>query len=337
MSAWEEYKQEARKYLFRYLLNKNFFIFLFFLALAYIFWLLMTLNESYDSDVDVQVTIVNVPDNVVLLSSETETISVSINDKGFTLMGYKYGDVLKPIKLDFKTYRKDLNNVVISAEEIQQLVYQQLSASSKIVSIKPEKVTFYYNYGLSKRVPVRYRGRIDPEGLYFVSKVIYSPDSVDVYSTEEKLDSISVVYTEVMAYSDFHDTLTVKSPLMKNVGMKCVPDEVTISFITDILMEASVTDIPITGIHVPDGKIIRTFPSKATVKFVAGMTVVKELSADDFTVVVDYRDVANGDNTDKCTLYLTAWPENLSKVSLSFSQVDYIIEDVNYEEEGQDE
>ena len=74
--------------------NKEFLVFLFFLALSGIFWLLMTLNETFENEVKIPVKIVNIPKNVVLTSDEMDTISVVLRDKGLTLLGYQYGRAL---------------------------------------------------------------------------------------------------------------------------------------------------------------------------------------------------------------------------------------------------
>ena len=110
---------------------------------------------------------------------------------------------------------------------------------------------FYYNYGSKNQVPVRWSGHVVPEELYFISRVSYSPDSVTIFASEEKLDSISMVYTEQLNYANFRDTLTVDCNLAKLKGVKTVPDHVRISFYTDVLTEERISGIPIVGINLP--------------------------------------------------------------------------------------
>ena len=57
-----------RNFLFSWL-NKEFLVFLFFLLLSGIFWLLMTLNETYEKEYYVAVRLSNVPKNIVLTSN----------------------------------------------------------------------------------------------------------------------------------------------------------------------------------------------------------------------------------------------------------------------------
>ena len=84
--------------------NKEFLLFLFFLALSGVFWLFMTLNETYEKEFSIPVTITNIPQNVVLTSDETDTLRVTIRDKGITLATYMYVDGLKNIMLNFSSH-----------------------------------------------------------------------------------------------------------------------------------------------------------------------------------------------------------------------------------------
>ena len=97
---------KVRNFLFS-TVNGEFLIFLFFLCLSGIFWLLMTLNITYEREFKVPVRIVNVPENVVLTSDETDTIRVVLRDKGLVLVRYYYGTGLKPLDLNFKSYARD--------------------------------------------------------------------------------------------------------------------------------------------------------------------------------------------------------------------------------------
>ena len=275
--------------------NKEFLIFLSFLALSGVFWLFMTLNETYEREFSIPVTVTNVPKNVVLTSDETDTVRMTIRDKGITLVTYMYGNGLRNIRINFNTYARNNGTGIISAGELQKLAYQQLASGSQITSVKPDKMEYYFNYGAKKRVPVRWSGRVIPDELFFISRVQYWPDSVDVYASKEKLDSISTMYTEQLNYVNFRDTLFVNVHLSQ-------------------------------GINMPPGKVLRTFPSRVTVHFVAGASVYKNLTYEDFTVVADYKEM-KASPSEKCRIYLKKAPPGISRARLSIDAVDYLIEE----------
>ena len=305
--------------------SKEFLSFLFFLALSGIFWLSLTLNDTYEREFDIPVSVVGVPKNAVLTSDEVDTVRVTIRDKGIILVAYQFSEAVKHIELPFRNYTHNNGTGIIPASEIQKRIYQRLSSTSKITAIKPEKMEFYYNYGSKKQVPVRWSGRIIPEELYFISRVVYEPDSVTIFASDDKLDSISMVYTEQLNYANFRDTLTVNCNLAKLKGVKTVPDHVRIRFYTDVLTEERISGIPIVGVNMPEGKVLRTFPAKTSVSFVAGVSVYRNLKPEDFTVIVDYDEIRRNPS-EKCRIYLKNVPSGISRAKLETNMVDYLIE-----------
>lgn len=305
--------------------NKEVLLFVFFLAISGIFWLMLTLNETYEKEFSIPISVTGIPKNAMLTSEETDTVRVTIRDKGIMLMTYLYGEGLKKLKVNFRTYSRNNGQGIVPAQDIQKLVYQQLTASSKITAVKPERLEFFYNYGAKKVVPIRWSGRVIPEELYFISRVEYSPDSVTIYASEEKLDSISMIYTEQLNYANFRDTLVADCEVMKIKGVKTVPDHIRVTFFTDLLTEERIEGIPIQGINMPDGQVLRTFPAKASVKFVTGASVYRNLRPEDFTVVADYNELKKHPS-EKCRIYLKDVPRGISRARLESSLVDYLIE-----------
>ncbi len=319
-NAW----QIVRSFLFTKT-SKEFLIFLFFLGLSGIFWLSLTLNETYEREFSVPVSVVGVPPNAVLTSDEVDTIRVTIRDKGIVLVAYKYSEELQSLNLPFKNYTHNNGTGTIPATDLQKHLYQNLMSSSKITSVKPDKIEFFYSYGTKKQVPVRWSGRVIPEEMYFISRVSYEPDSITIYASEEKLDSINMIYTEQLNYVNFRDTLTVECNLAKLKGVKTVPDQIKVRFYTDVLTEESIADIPIIGINMPKGKVLRTFPAKISVSFVAGVSVYRNLKPEDFTVIADYQELRKNPS-EKCRIYLKDVPNGITRARLETNMVDYLIE-----------
>ncbi len=306
--------------------NKQFLVFLFFLLLSGIFWLMTTLNQTYEQEVIVPVRVTGIPKNIVLTSAETDTVRITVREKGWLLLGYIYGNALGTVTIPFKNYEKGSGHGSVPAADIRRIVEQHLEGSSKITSVKPDRMDFYYNSGERKRVPVRWKGRVIPEELYFISHVQYQPDSVDVYAAPEKLDSISVVYTEPLNYAGFRDTLTVGSHLSLAKNVKIIPSHVSVTFYTDVLTEETIDGVPITAVNMPEGTVLRTFPAKIKVHVVAGASQLLTLRPTDFEVVADYREIQQK-HSDKCTIHLRSVPHGISRATLDVKQVDYLLEE----------
>lgn len=306
--------------------NREFLIFLLFLLLSGIFWLMMTFNETYEKEIVLPVRYVNVPQSAVLTSGESDSIHVNISDKGFSLFAFIYSRDSHTIDIDFTKYALPDGIGSVPAIDLQHMIEQLLPTSAKITSLKTEKLVFYYNNGEKKKVPVRWRGHLKTDPHYFIAETLIEPDSVTIFASREKLDSIHYVYTRELNYSDIHDTLIVTSELQRMQGVKIVPNRVKINIQTDVLTEETIDSIPVVGINMPKGKVLRTFPSRVSVKIVTGMKNYKAIMPSDILVVADYEQFKD-ETSDKCTLQVKKVPEGVSRATLNVKQVDYLIEE----------
>lgn len=314
----------VRNFLFSWM-NREFLIFLFFLFLSGAFWLLMALNETYEKEIEIPVQLVEIPKNVVLTSDTTTIVRVTVRDKGFSLLAYLYGNKINPISVKFKNYAKKTGVGVIPQAELQKIMSRQLFSSSAILSMKPDKYEYFFNYGLKKRMPVRLIGKIIPGQSYYLSKITFSPDSVDIYASREMLDSIKHVNTEPLNIRNLTDTVIKDVALYRIKGVKYVPEKVKVSICPDILTEEK-CEVPIEAVNMPEGKILRTFPSRVTVTFTVGASLFRTISPERFKVVVDYNELM-AEPSDKCNIYLRSVPHGVRNARLNVAQVDYLIEE----------
>lgn len=306
-------------------LNKEFLIFLFFLLLSGAFWLMMALNETYEEELKVPVRLVGMPRNAVMTDEPADTVKVTVRDKGFTLVTYKYGHWFRPLTFKFATYaNEDQGHGAIPAADIIKQVQSQLYGSSKLLSVKPEKLDFYFTYGASKKVPVRFRGKISTSKSYYLAHTEFSPMMVTAYANKKVLDELKYVEIEPFNYRNLQDTIHQNVRLQKIRGVKLVPSTVRLSVYPDVLTEESI-EVPVSAVNMPAGMVLRTFPSRVTVRFTIGASQFRMIRPEQFNVVVDYQTLAENPS-DKCTLQLRSVPSSVSKAKLELDKVDYLLE-----------
>ena len=125
-------------------MSKQILIFLFFLVLSGVFWLFLTLNESYEQEIKVIYKIKGIPKNVVLTSHEIDTIRVTIRDKGWVILRYLYNDY-RSVNINYKNYDRGNGSGIASSSEIKRLIAKQLETSTIVNSIKPDRLEFFYS------------------------------------------------------------------------------------------------------------------------------------------------------------------------------------------------
>ena len=304
--------------------NKEFLVFLFFLLLSGAFWLFNALSDTYEAEVEVPVRMVKVPRNVVITADPADTLRVTVRDDGFSLLPYLFGRRLGTLlstspSMPTRTRRQDT---------CLWLTFRSSSDSNdehyKTHVGETGGLGFTFNYGLSKSVPVRIAGKVVPARSYYLSAVKFFPERITIYASKRLLDSITYIPTEALNITNFSDTVSRPVNLKKIHGVKCVPSKVSMMLFPDILTEESFV-VPIKAVNMPQGKVLRTFPSHVKVYFVVGAKLFRSVKPEQFSVTVDYNDLM-AHPSDKCTLTVAASPHNVGNVRLDNAQVDYLIE-----------
>ncbi len=314
------------KYCCQKVLNKQSLIFLFFLALSSVFWAIQALNETYEKEFAVPIEMKNVPSNVVITTDMPESFRITVRDKGIMLLNYTYAKKFNPVVIDFNTYSNALGHVSIPVAELIRQVAVQLTPSTQLLTMKPDTLEFYYNYGLCKRVPVIVQGNIRTGRLFTLSNLIRENDSVTVYASKALLDTITGAYTRPLNLGELTDTTSLRVDLLQVRGAKFVPSQVGLKFCVDRLVEKTVK-VPVQQVNFPASKQLRTFPATVNITFQVGMGLYRQITSENFVLVVNYEDLLRND-ANKCHLSLKTVPAGVSHVKITPQDVEYIIEEI---------
>lgn len=311
--------------------NREFLIFLFFFALSTVFWLLQTLNETFETEVVVPLKLNNVPSNLIITSDLPDELHVTVQDKGSILMKYLYGQPLTPVTVDYKNYDFGglAGRVQVQEAEVRRAIAAQLFSSTRIQSIKPDTLEFFYNRGLKKKVPVLISGVVEPAQQYYLRHVVAKPDSVVVFAPSSILDTLQAAYTQNFYQAGLIESKDLQIPIRPIRGAKFIPEVLDVQIDVDIYTEKTV-EVPVVGVNFPADKDLRTFPSKVKVTFKVGSKSYKSITADDFVLVISYEELINNESS-KIPLHLKSIPEGVSSVRIHPSEVDYLLEQTSGE------
>lgn len=307
--------------------SREFLIFLFFLVVAFFFWTLQKLNDTYEADLAIPVRLKNVPPNVVMTMLPPEKIHVQVKDRGTVLFNYLLGRSFYPITLDFEELKNEKNIIYIDASAYQKDIAAQLMTTTQINVIKPSSFNIVYTQGKTKKIPVVVQSHIETEKQYYISDTQIQPDSILVYAPQEILDTLTAAYTNSFTCTQVSDTIRRTEQLIAVRGTKFVPDKVDLQICTDMYTEKKV-DVPIRAVNFPPDKMLKTFPSKVSLTFQVGLTHFKNITEKDFLITVTYDELLKCDS-DKYQVKLKTAPQDVNYIRIDPPEVDFIIEQLN--------
>lgn len=304
--------------------KKEVLLYIFFVVLAAAFWWFQAVNQDYEEEINVPLELVNVPNNVVITTELPRQVRIRVRDKGMNLLPYVYGHrSLSKVTIDFNEYQNGSGHIRLLTNEVLKGVLAQ--HDFVYLGCRPDTLEIFYNYGLRKRVPVRWQGNIEPAEGYALADIRLGKDSVLVYASKQVLDTITAAWLKPMNYTDVTDTLVTTREIMSVRGAKFQPNEVQVRAYTDRMVEKSV-QVPVQGVNFPAGKHLQTFPAKVTVTFQVGMKIYRDITEDNFILVVNYEDLLHSE-TNRCHLALKSTPLGVKQVKITPEDVEFIIEE----------
>lgn len=304
---------------------REFLIFLFFVAISFGFWMLQTLDGTFETEFSIPLRLKDVPKDVIITSDLQDEVKVKVEDRGTVLLNYMLGRSFLPISINFSDYENTSSRVVLPYEDLRKRVSSQLNSTTKLLSVYPDSIGFVYSQGQYKKVPVSVSGKITPGIQYYISGIKLSPDSVIVYAPAEVLKTVQTAYTMPLDCENLTESVSLRTSLKRIDGAKYDPSFCDVSVSVDMYSEKTV-EVPVVGIGFPANKTLRTFPSKVKVTFKVGLSGYSSVNADDFFIGVKYSDLLKT-SKDNIDLVVTTTNPNVSNIRVVPSSVDYLIEE----------
>ncbi len=309
---------------------RDLFIFTGALVIATGFWLLQRLNDTFEMEFNVPISLVGIPRGVTLTTPLPESVHVTLRDRGTQLINYMRHH-MQPITLEFSLYDNGgaTGCGYVPISDVQHALNTQILTSTVIQRITPDTLEFYYNRGLHRRLPVRLMGSVETTESYYLHGVTFSPDSVVVYAPALVLDTMTYAFTDEIHVSGIENDFVESIHLRPMRGVKYDPEKIHMTAHVDYYTEKTIT-IPIVGVNFPADKVLRTFPSQVDVTFRIGAMDYNKVTEKDFVLTVSYEDLINHTGA-RYPLELKSLPEGVASPRLSPSEFEYLIEQTQEE------
>lgn len=304
---------------------KRILTFSFFIVLSASFWFMQVYRKSFHATYHVPVKYVSIPDSIVFEDDLPANIDVTIEDTGYALFKYFFTKSNDSLHIDIADIIKYSSTKVLQGSMFEQIIKDQLLASSSVLAYNPSRISFDYTILQQKKIPVILDGQIFLAQGYLLSGDIYTiPDSVMAYGGKDVLASLNYAYT----VNDTINNIKTQEPLEFDIkpihNVKFNPNKVKIVVPVDKYTQKVVT-IPITCINLPEELSVKFFPSNIKISFLVGLSQYNSITEDDFSIQLDYNDLK--DIRDLVSpLRITSSPDHVKNLTLSPSEVEFIFE-----------
>ena len=301
--------------------GKDVLTYLMFVAVAFVFWVLMSLDTEVQRDFEVPMEVTEVPDSVTLIGQLPPTLAVSVKGKDSQLLRFMWGK-LSPVKFKWADNASD-GNMKLPGARLDSRLREYFGTGVEIVSCRPDSLRIPYTTQPGVKVKLLVQADIHPNLQYIVSGAPYANvDSVTLYSVNGIPHSLKVVSTEPIVKSDLKDTTRYEVKVKPIAGVRIIPDKVTVTVpVEPLIARKRMAVIEAQG--VPEGKNLVTFPSKVEVSYLVPMSAYNDEYP--LKAFVEYNDVKKPGN--KIPVTLSMLPSIYHSVSFSPESVEYIIED----------
>ena len=297
-------------------------VFLIFLAIAALFWFLMSLTDEIQRDYELRVNISSLPPDITILSQDGElpTINVSVRDKGTNIFS-KHLFHTPSLNINYSEFITLKNRLYLNNTELNLALRQVFGPTATIVSQSPDSISIPYTTLPPIKVPLILRTDISPKPQFTISGKLYSSvDSISLYSSRPNDINVSNVKTETICLTDINDTTTVNVAVIVPQNCRAVPSTVEVTIPVEPLITKSFS-IPVETVNVPEDIRMVTFPSSVTFDCLIPMS---QYNSNDIPIkaYADYNKHTDG----MIPLELSLLPDYYKNVRMNPSNVEYLIE-----------
>lgn len=302
--------------------GQNVLLYLLFVAVAFVFWVFLSLDAEVQRDFDVPVEIQELPDSVTVIGQLPSDISVSVKGKDSQLLRFLWGK-MSPVKFKWQENVSG-HSFVLGRPKLEAKLREYFGTGVQVVSCRPDSLRLPFTAQPGVRVKLHVQADIHPNLQYIISGPIYADvDSVTLYSVEDLPHSLKFVSTEPIVKSDLKDTTRYEVKVKPIAGVRIIPDVVTITVPVEPLIARKRT-VNVDVSNLPEGTNLITFPSKVEISYLVPMSAYN----DDYPVkaYVDFKKARP--SVRKLAVSLSTIPAVYHNLSFSPDSVEYIIENV---------
>ncbi|MBD5374846.1 MAG: hypothetical protein K2M85_05070 [Paramuribaculum sp.] len=301
--------------------GRDLMLYFLFVCVAFVFWLVLSLDSEVQKDYDVPVELEEMPDSVTLIGQMPAGFSVLVQGKGSQFLRYTWGH-MPSLKMKFNENVVDGNIFALSRQKIDGRLRDYFGQGVQIMSVKPDSVRIPFTSAPGHVLPLRINADVHADLQYIISGPLKaSVDSVRIYSVNGVPRTLNHVETEPIIRNSLRDTARLDVRIKPIPGFRIIPERVIVTVpVEPLISRRRTVKVDVTGM--PHNTRLFTFPSQVEVTYLVPMSAYNE----DLPVkaFVDYQDV--DPQKSRARVILSQMPDICHNVTVSPDSVEFIIE-----------
>lgn len=301
--------------------GKDMLLYLMCVCVAFVFWVLLSLDSEVQRDYEVPVELTDVPDSVVVIGNIPTHMGVSVQGKGSQLIRFSWG-TLPTLKIKFADNVSEKNVLSLSKVKIDSRMRDYFGQGVQISSVRPDSLRLTYTTAPGISLPVVINADVHPSLQSIINGPIKANvDSVKVYGINGVPLSITHVETESFSRAALRDTTRIEVAVKPISGLRIIPDKVTVTIPVEPLI-LKTRSVEVERIGLPENTGMITFPSRVEVNYLLPLSEYhKDMP---LRAYVNFTDINT--STQKVKVTLSALPPVCRNISVVPDSVEYIIE-----------
>lgn len=290
------------------------------MGIAFVFWLLVKLSQTYKSDKPV-VFELNIPEGQALTTLPPEDMSAEIEASGWELL------------FDFFSQRKavlayDLSNTQqlnLSRSQLRSDIAQTLRANDiKVQELNYDNVLLVLEERAVKTLPIIVGKQLSFEADYHLkSPIRLAPDSVLVSGPKSLIENLVEWSADSIKLEKLRSSFTANLKLMPppkeiSLSVKEIAAHIEVEPFTEKTMY-----VPLIVKNAPDSLLI--FPDKITVSCKLGLSRYDSISFRDFSAEVDLKGVSTKTAAKTVPIVITKSPDFVSNLQFTPKSAKFFI------------
>jgi len=305
---------------------KEIFIFISFVLLAFSFWLLQSLQDDSERRFEVSLRYKNVPDEWTLSENNPKTVSVVLKDKGISFLYYVWNKRLSSMDISVADLQKTPDSLLLVTNKmLESVLAKQLIISTSIIFFEPNDIKLRYDMLSSRLSQVSANISITTKpGFQLSDSITISPSQVNLFGSSKALESLDQIKTKPIALDGVEKTRELTVQLDLPTGVKADIETVKLTVPVEEYTEKTM-HLPVHCFDIPDGYVLRMFPSVVEISCTLPLSVFRELTEEMLEIMIPFSEFEENQATGKIPVRLTRKPAWVNTIIVP-GEVEFIIE-----------